>query len=402
MIQTKSRLFKKKALLVLVLSLSGCTTTSPAMVKKTTLLSEAPERKVCSGQKGTVFLIASSSQYDENVIPEIETAFSHQCYAVDKRYLDQKPTRLGYVNTDEKRAKTLINALSDRNVHYLWFVRGGSGALNLYPALCASRQRISASTPKILVGFSDVTAIHSFVGHELNWPSVHGVLASYNKEMHEINNSKKLSMNNSLNEVFEALSHGINYTGIEPMNRKAVKTVSGKLDGGNLTLVQSLFSTVYEGSYSDKIMMLEDTGVTAKQLDRTLHQIAYSRKFHPRGVIFGQFYGLNASEGEQSLYRYVIKQFAERVNYPVYYYPEFGHAETNQPFILDYQASIICSSAYRLCSLTQAPVKLTPTAVASSGCKGTVSNYKKVLKKGVNVILGEKVISPIPKTPSAK
>lgn len=92
------------------------------------------------------------------------------------------------------------------------------------------------------------------------------MVASYNKEMHEIDNSKKLSMNNSLNEVFEVLSLGVNYTGIEPMNRQAAKTVSGKLDGGNLTLVQSLFSTVYEGSYSDKIMMLEDTGVTPKHI----------------------------------------------------------------------------------------------------------------------------------------
>ncbi|MGL4891747.1 MAG: LD-carboxypeptidase, partial [Aeromonas veronii] len=339
-----------------LLFLSGCAPTSHTIVKKTVPPAETNERKGCSGQKGTVFLIASSSQYDENVIPEIETAFSRQCYSVDKRYLDQEPTRLGYVNTDEKRARTLINALSDHNVQYLWFVRGGSGAFNLYPALHASRKHISASTPKTIVGFSDVTAIHSFVNHELNWPSVHGVVASYNKEIHEIDKNRTLSMNNSLNEVFEALSHGVNYAGIEPMNRQAVKTVNGKLDGGNLTLVQSLFSTLYEGSYSDKIMMLEDTGVTAKQLDRTLHQIEFSRKFHPRAVIFGQFYSQNASEEEKSLYRYVIKEFAGRVNYPVYYYPEFGHGETNQPFILNHQVNILCSSAYRLCSLTQTPV----------------------------------------------
>lgn len=355
--QMKTKLSKEITIPVLLLFLSGCTTTSQTIVKKTAPPAETHELEGCSGQKGTVFLIASSSQYDENVIPEIETAFSRQCYSVDKRYLDQKPTRLGYVNTDEKRAETLINALSDRNVHYLWFVRGGSGALNLYPALYASRKRISASTPKTIIGFSDVTAIHSFVNHELNWPSVHGVVASYNKDIHEIDKSKTLSMNNSLNEVFETLSHGVNYTGIEPMNRQAVKTARGNLDGGNLTLVQSLFSTPYEGSYSDKIMMLEDTGVTAKQLDRTLHQIEFSRKFHPRAVIFGQFYGQNAGEEEKSLYRYVIQQFAERVNYPVYYYPEFGHGETNKPFILDHQATILCNSAYRQCSLTQAPVK---------------------------------------------
>ncbi|WP_416045153.1 LD-carboxypeptidase [Edwardsiella ictaluri] len=357
MIKIKIRVSKEIIITALLLFLSGCATTSPpkTAVKKIAPPPVTHERKGYSVQKGTIFLISSSSQYDENVIPEIEMAFSRQCYSVDKRYLNQQPTRLGYVNTDEKWAQTLINALSDRNVRYLWFIRGGSGAFNLYPALHAERQHISKSTPKIIIGFSDVTAIHSFVNHELNWSSVHGVLASSNKEMHDIDKSKKASMNNSLSEVFETLSHGSHYTGIEPMNSQAVKKVSGKLDGGNMTLVQSLFSTIYEGSYSDKIMMLEDIGVTEKQLDRTLHQIAFSRKFHPRAVIFGQFYGQDASDEEKSLYRYVIQQFANLVSYPVYYYPEFGHAETNQPFILNHQVNILCSSKYRLCSLTQAP-----------------------------------------------
>lgn len=342
---------------LLLLFLSGCTTTSPPIVKKNIIPTDTTVQKNCSAQKGRIFLIASSSQYDEKVIPEIEKAFSRQCYSVDRRYLDQKPTTLGYVNTDEKRAKTLTDALSDRNVHYLWFVRGGSGAFNLYPALHSSRKRISLSTPKIIVGFSDVTAIHSFVNHELNWPSVHAVVAAYNKEMNEIDKNKKLNLNSSLSEVFDTLSHGVHYSGVESLNPQAVKAVSGKLDGGNLTLVQSLFSTKYEDTYTNKIMMLEDTGVTAKQLDRTLHQIEYSRKFHPRAIIFGQFYTQNADDAEKNLYRKVVQYFADRVNYPVYYYPEFGHGETNQPFILNHQASISCSRAQRLCTLNQLPLK---------------------------------------------
>lgn len=348
----------KYMVFIIVLFLTGCKTTLQNKVKTTFPPDAELEQKICSVQKGTVYLISSSSQYDENVIPEIETAFSRQCYSVDHRYLDQKATRLGYVNTDEKRAQTLIRALSDHNVHYLWFVRGGSGALNLYPALYSSRQRITSSPPKILIGFSDVTAIHHFVNHVLNWPSIHGVVASYNKEMYEINNSKTLSMNNSVNEVFDTLSYGFNYTGLEPMNPQAKKKVSGYLDGGNLTLVQSFFSTVYEGDYSDKIMILEDTGVTARQLDRLLHQIEYSRDFHPRAVIFGQFFGINSGDEEKKLYRYVIEQFAGRVNYPVYYFPEFGHGKTNKSFILGHPAIIKCSDLNHQCSLNQDPVIL--------------------------------------------
>ncbi len=118
--------------------------------------------------------------------------------------------------------------------------------------------------------------------------------------MNEIDKNKTLNLNSSLNEVFATLSHGVDYSGVEPLNPQAVTTVTGKLDGGNLTLVRSLFSTKYEGTYTDKIMMLEDTGGTAKQLDRTLHQIEYKRKFHPRAVIFGQFYIQNADDAEKA------------------------------------------------------------------------------------------------------
>nr|WP_101506351.1 hypothetical protein [Erwinia sp. B116] len=104
------------------------------------------------------------------------------------------------------------------------------------------------------------------------------------------------------------------------------------------------------------MILLEDTNVTAKQLDRTLHQLTYSKNFHPKAVIFGQFYAMGAAESEKHLYRQVIKDFAGRVSYPVYYYPVFGHGETNRPFILARRAEILCRTGYLLCSLTQAPV----------------------------------------------
>ncbi len=70
----------------------------------------------------------------------------------------------------------LTDALSDLNVHYLWFVRGGSVDLNPYPALRSNQKCISPPTPKVIVGFSDVTAVHSIVNHELNWPGEHALL----------------------------------------------------------------------------------------------------------------------------------------------------------------------------------------------------------------------------------
>ena len=328
----------------------GCTSTLPEQHLAT--LSDTTVKKA------KIYLISSSSQYDENIIGEIDKVFSQQGYLIDTSYLKQQPTPLGYVNTDEVRARTLVKALTDNQVKYLWFVRGGSGAFNLYPWLYANKGKISASSPKIIFGFSDVTAIHYFINNEMKWPSIHGVLASYNKEMYALNSEEKISMASSINQAFDTLQTGVSYNNIEPLNRAAAKGVNGILRGGNLTLVQSLFSTRYENSYADNVMILEDTGVTYKQLDRTLHQLEYSKKFHPKAVIFGQFYSIDAAQNEKDLFGYVIQQFASRVDYPVYYYPNFGHGKINQPFILSQPVNILCNNSSSYCHLTQSPVAL--------------------------------------------
>src|SRR5689334_629749 len=78
--------------------------------------------------KETVHLIASSTQYDEHLVPKIIKMFNDKGYNVDTKYLDQQVSDLGYVNTDKIRAETLVAALKDSNVKYLWFIRGGAGA----------------------------------------------------------------------------------------------------------------------------------------------------------------------------------------------------------------------------------------------------------------------------------
>ncbi|BAE74797.1 Murein tetrapeptide carboxypeptidase [Sodalis glossinidius str. 'morsitans'] len=350
----------KYPLIAFLLSLAGLSSSTVGAAAPNTLYLIANNQATLESEttaKPKIYLISSSSQYDENTIGEIKAVFQQQGYSVDSRYLDQQPTPLGYVNTDEVRAETLINALTDENVKYLWFVRGGSGALNLYPYLYRNRDKIAAASPKILIGFSDVTALHHFINNVIKWPSIHGILASFNSEMYEVDKTEQISMYSGIQQVFRTITNGMTYTGIEPLNVSARAGGQGTLNGGNLTLVQSLFSTRYEKNYADKVMLMEDTGVTYKQLDRTLHQLEYKKNFHPKAVIFGQFYSINANKIEKDLYRYVLQEFANRVDYPVYYYPEFGHGKTNQPFILGQQMQILCNEHYRYCSLTQPPVK---------------------------------------------
>lgn len=317
--------------------------------------------------KETIYLISSSSAYDENYIPKIVQAFENKGFSVNTQYLKQQLSDFGYVNTDHERAKNLIAALKNDHVKYLWFVRGGSGALNLLPELHAEINQIKKSTPKVLIGFSDVTAIHYFVNHELGWKSIHGTTAATGKIINaplvpptettafskNINDTDE-NQNDVVNEIFSTLQNGVHYQGLLPLNQAAKNHFDqGILTGGNLTLVQTLFSTKYERRWQDQILLLEDISVTYKQLDRLLHQILFKKDFHPKAIVFGQFYPSKTNDGERLIYKEVIRKFAEKSQIPVYYYPYFGHGKINKPFILGGKAHIACPQDSDYCSIFQ-------------------------------------------------
>ena len=287
------------------------------------------EYALANTNKETVHLIASSTQYDEEVVPKIIQMFNEKGVDVDTKYLDQQVSDFGYVNTDKNRAETLTAALKDNDVKYLWFIRGGGGAFNLIPHL------------------------HYFINKYIGWPSVHAVVAKDNKEMDAINKASQTNKYSSVDEVFDTIKNGIKYDGLIPLNKPAEQGVSGLLSGGNLTLIQSFFSTAYEKFLPDEILAIEDVGVTYRQLDRVLHQIEYKKDFYPKALIFGQFFSLAATDAEKIIYKTVIEEFANRYPAPVFYYPYFGHGETNDPLLLSTPVTIKCDGPDEYCQLTQ-------------------------------------------------
>ncbi|MES2998644.1 MAG: LD-carboxypeptidase [Pseudomonadota bacterium] len=304
-----------------------------------------------------VALISSSTQYNEDRIERIKQELEKKGYIVSDKYLNQVVSDFGYVNTDRSRANTLVSALLDDNMDIIWFVRGGGGAFNLIPDLYANREKLKKAKPKIIVGFSDVTAIHYFVNNVLNWPSVHGVVASFNKEMAATDTStnKKITINDreDIPSIKNILTDGVHYKNLIPLNKLALQKTHGILVGGNFTLIQAFFSTLYACDFSNKILILEDTGVSFRQLDRSLHQLLYNKNFNPKAIIFGQFYPIDSTDEQRLMYKTVIKRFAEAINIPIYYFPFFGHGRENKPFILWKEASINCPQHEDYCLFNQ-------------------------------------------------
>ena len=305
----------------------------------------------------SVALISSSTQYNEDNIEPIKQTLEKKGYLVNTKYLNQVVSDFGYVNTDQSRANVLIAALLDKHTDILWMVRGGAGAMNLIPALYANKDLLKKTKPKIIVGFSDVTAIHYFVNTILGWPSVHGVVAAYNKEMSKAG-SETATINDreSIPWIKTLLTHGILYKNFIPLNQPALQPIQGNLLGGNFTLIQSFFATRYEHDFTNDLLILEDTDVSFRQLDRSLHQLLYKTNFKPKAIVFGQFYPLDPTDEQRLMYKTVIEAFAKKTTIPVYYFPYFGHGRENKPFILGREATINCPPQQGYCTFKQTKI----------------------------------------------
>ena len=76
--------------------------------------------------------------------------------------------------SDARRTEELVSALRHPDIAAVVCARGGYGAMRLLPALAEAWQADGASwRPKLLTGFSDVTALHAFALTRLGWPTLH-------------------------------------------------------------------------------------------------------------------------------------------------------------------------------------------------------------------------------------
>ncbi|KJG34349.1 LD-carboxypeptidase [Photobacterium angustum] len=289
---------------------------------------------ICAKDLNQIALISCSTQYDEQSVNNVVDTFIAQGYMVTTKYLNQVISDIGYVNTDQERANNLIAALLDPTIDVLWFFRGGGGALNLLPFLHAYKTQLLEIKPKMIVGFSDVTAIHSFINNELGWQSVHAVNASTNQATNGGNEQP-------IPDLKALINDGVSYNNVLPLNDLAKSaSVSGQLIGGNHTLVSATFGTHYQPDFSNKVLLLEDIGVTYRQLDRYLQQLLFLKDFDVNAIVFGQYYNMDPNDQDRLMYKHVLEQFAKQLGKPVYYFPFIGHGKYNQPVIFGRQVSL--------------------------------------------------------------
>jgi muramoyltetrapeptide carboxypeptidase len=163
-------------------------------------------------------------------------------------------------------------------------VRGGYGTPRLLSLL---NYKLIAHNPKIFVGYSDITALQLVFWKKSRLITFDGPMAGvemanqidpFTEEMfwQSITSSKKLgTVSLPENQKIESLRNG---------------KASGRLVGGNLSLIVSLFGTRYQPDFTDSILFIEEITEEPYRVDRMMMQLQNSSLFKKaNGMLLGQF-----------------------------------------------------------------------------------------------------------------
>ena len=241
-----------------------------------------------------------------------------------------------FSETDEFRAEEFNKFIADEKVKAIICGRGGYGCMRILRFLDYETLK---KNPKIVMGYSDITALLLAIYKQTNITAFHGPVASSRlSDEHKKN----------LDQMFFLEQPNIEYKVSEmkfmsPID-KDIK-IKGKLQGGNLTLVETSLGTPYSIDLTDSLFFLEDTSVLAHDIDRMLAALLNAgelekckailvgkmRKFEQRG----NFYPNRAFTISE-----VIKQYAEKINVPCIYNLSFGHVESQYIFPIGMDAEV--------------------------------------------------------------
>jgi muramoyltetrapeptide carboxypeptidase len=236
--------------------------------------------------------------------------------------------RNGYLaGSDIMRADELNLMFDNPKIDGIWCVRGGYGVARMLDMV---NYKVIRKNPKVLIGYSDITALHQAVYKKTGLVSFHGPVGASTFTDYSKKHIMNILTNPQENYIIEYAEENSNKENeiFQPFTI-AAGVAEGELIGGNLTLAASLVGTDYDVSYDDKLVFLEDIGEKPYRIDRMITQLLLAGKFKKvKGVILGVFYNCEANEGDDSLTLkdMLIDRF-QYLNVPVIYGMSFGHID---------------------------------------------------------------------------
>lgn len=237
---------------------------------------------------------------------------------------------IGLVNhqlagTDAQRAADFQAQLNDSEVKAIFCARGGYGTVRMIDQI---DWRSFQDQPKWIIGFSDITVLHSQLNQNLTIPTIHGEMpfnfGKSDKDPRSV--SALLAMLQGQPVTYPVNAH--------PLNRPG--KMSGRLVGGNLSVIYSLMGSVSQLNTTGTILFLEDLDEYLYHIDRMLMCLKRAGMLRElKGLIVGGMTQMNDNaiafgrSAEQ-----IIRDAVEEYDYPVQFGFPAGHTALNLPLML--------------------------------------------------------------------
>lgn len=237
--------------------------------------------------------------------------------------------KYGYVaGSDKERIADIHEMFSDREVDAIWCVRGGYGTTRILFDIDYSLIR---KNPKILIGYSDITALLQAINIKTGLITFHGPVGSSELTPYTLNNFKNVLMD--VKKEYKISSYDFENKDAEYTSEIISKGyMKGTLVGGNLSLLASLAGTPFNINAEGKIVFIEDVGEKPYRVDRMLTQVIQTTGLRKaNGVLLGVFNDCEAKEGATNTLklRETIQDRLGEIGVPVYYGFSFGHIKNN-------------------------------------------------------------------------
>ena len=270
-------------------------------------------------QKGdTVAIVATARKnIDDNLKPAIDLLKSWGLEVKIGSSIGLDLNQLA--GTDEQRAKDFQDQLDNPNIKMIWCVRGGYGTVRMVDLLDFTTFK---QHPKWIVGFSDVTVLHSHL-NTMGYKSIHGIMpVTVARASVEAKASMKVALFGHERLEYDILPH--------PMNK--LGKASGELVGGNLSILYSLLGSPSAINCEDKILFIEDLDEYLYHIDRMMINLKRNGCLESiKGIMVGGMTKMKDNDipwGKDALQ--IIEDVTKKYNIPIVYNFPAGHIQDNR------------------------------------------------------------------------
>ena len=233
----------------------------------------------------------------------------------------------GYLaGSDAQRLSDLHYMFKNKQIKAIFSIRGGYGSGRLLDKIDYNLIR---KNPKIFVGYSDINALQSaffaktglitFAGPMVA-VDFHDEVSAFTEEIfwRTITSNKKIGkLQNPRHEKFYMLNKG---------------RAAGRILGGNLTILNSLFGTEYLPKLKGAVLLLEDIHEAPYRIDRMLNQLRLGKIFKEiSGVMLGHFVDCIEEDPTKKSFTLneIIIEYFQHLKLPVLYNIKHGHVKEN-------------------------------------------------------------------------